>query len=152
MLIYIVTFTVVCHWNLVLGTKNKVELWFCYWDHNLFCLQRNQNLKFSLFFLSCCFSQKKLNHCVLRALKTSWTCSRRQTYVFQSKIAQEIQKWVQNNQLLSLPSNVFFKKLFSAPKIIKKNVCFVDFWIFMVISMDKVDQFIENNCRNFRIS
>ena len=61
-------------------------------------------------------------HCVLRALKTSRSSSSRQTYVFQSKIAQGIQKSVQNNQLLSLPSNVFFKKLFSAPKIIKK--CF----------------------------
>ena len=91
-------------------------------------------------------------HCVLRALKTCRSCSRRQTYVFQSKIAQGIQKWDQNNQLSLLPSNVFFKIQFSAPKIIKKNVRFVDFWIFMVIYMDKVDQFIENNCRNFRIS
>ena len=38
-----------------------------------------------------------------------------------------IQKWVQNNDMLLLPSNVFFKKLFSAPKIIKKIGCFVDF-------------------------
>ena len=70
-------------------------------------------------------------HCILRALKTSRSCSRRQTYVFQSKIAQGIHKWVQNNPLSSLPSNVFFKKLFSAPKIIKKIGRFVDFWIFV---------------------
>ena len=73
-------------------------------------------------------------YCVLRALKTSRSCSRRQTYVFQSKIAQGIQKWVQNNQLLSLPSNDFFKKLFSVQKkIIKKIGCIVVFLIFMAI-------------------
>ena len=71
-----------------------------------------------------CWKDGTTNHCVLRALKTSRSCSRRQTYVFQSKIAQGIQKWVQNNQLSSLPSNVFFKKLFSAPKIIKRNWTF----------------------------
>ena len=80
-------------------------------------------------------------HYVLRALKTSRFCSRRQTYVFQSKIAQGIQKWVQNNQLSSLLSNVFFKKLFLAPKIIKKIGCFIDLWIFMWIYVDKLDQF-----------
>ena len=51
----------------------------------------------------------------------------RQTYVFQSKIAQGIPKWVQNNQLSSLPSNVFFKKLFLVPEIIKKIGRFVNF-------------------------
>ena len=45
---------------------------------------------------------------------------REQTYVFKTKIGQGIQKWVQNNQLLTLPSTNFFKKLFSAPKIVKK--------------------------------
>ena len=40
---------------------------------------------------------------------------REQTYVFKTKIGQG-----QNNQLLTLPSTNFFKKLFSAPKIVKK--------------------------------
>ena len=70
-MLYIVTFTVVCHRNLVLGTKNKVELWFRYWDHNLFCLQRNQNLNFSLFFLSCCFSPKKLSLCFEKHIQST---------------------------------------------------------------------------------
>ena len=61
------------------------------------------------------------NHYVLRALKTSQSCSRCQTYVFESRIAQGIQKWVQNNQLLELPSNDFFKKLFSEQKNHQKS-------------------------------
>jgi hypothetical protein len=36
-------------------------------------------------------------HYILRALKTSRSCSIRQTYVFQSRMTQGIQKWVQNN-------------------------------------------------------
>ena len=59
-------------------------------------------------------------HCVLRVLKTSRSCSRRQTYIFQIRMTQGIQKWVQNNQLLSLPNGHFFKLLFSVQKIIKK--------------------------------
>ena len=59
--------------------------------------------------------QKKT--CVQRVLKSSLWDSQWQTYVFQSKIAWGIQKWVQNNLLASLPITIFFKKLFSAPKI-----------------------------------
>ena len=46
-------------------------------------------------------------HCVLRVLKTSRSCSWRQTYVFQSRIPQGIQIWVQHNQLSSLPQYYF---------------------------------------------
>jgi hypothetical protein len=60
-------------------------------------------------------------HHVLRALKTFGSCSRRQTYFFQSRMTQGIQTWVQNSQLSSLPSNYIFKKLFSAPRIIKRS-------------------------------
>ena len=71
-------------------------------------------------------------HYVLRALKTSRSCSSCQTYDFESKIAQGIQKWVQNNQLPALPSNVFFKKLFSEQKKSSKNWRFCWFLNFSV--------------------
>ena len=58
---------------------------------------------------------------VLRVLKASLWDSRCQTYVFETKIAQVIQKWVQKYQLQTLPSNDFFKKLFSAQKNYQKN-------------------------------
>ena len=54
-------------------------------------------------------------HYVLKGLKSC------QTYVFESRIAQGIQNWVQNSQLQALP------ELFSAPKIIEKIGRFVDF-------------------------
>ena len=46
----------------------------------------------------------------------------------------------------------FSKNCFRSKKIIKKVGRFVDFWIFMAIYMDKLDQFKKNNCRTFRIS
>ena len=81
----------------------------------------------------CVWTLDELQHYILRVLKTSQSCSRRQICVFQSTMTQGIQKWVQNNQLSSLPSNDFFKKLFLAPKIIKKIGHFVDFWIVISI-------------------
>ena len=61
-------------------------------------------------------SQFQEFHYVLRVLKTSLWNPRCQTYVFKTKIAQGIQKWFQNNQFQTLPSNDFFKKLFSEQK------------------------------------
>jgi hypothetical protein len=43
-----------------------------------------------------------------------------QTPIFKTKIAQEIQKRVQTNQLPTPPVSDFFKLLFSVPKIAKK--------------------------------
>ena len=57
-------------------------------------------------------------HCVLRVLKSSLWDPRGQTYVFQSKIARGIQNGVQNNQLLSLPSTIFFKNYFQHQKLV----------------------------------
>ena len=50
------------------------------------------------------------------------------------------------------PVMIFSKNCFWGKKIIKKVGCFVDFWIFMAIYMNKLDQFKKNNCRTFRIS
>ena len=49
------------------------------------------------------------------------------------------------------PVMIFSKNWFWSKKFIKKVGCFVDFWIFMVICMDKLDQFRKFNCRTFRI-
>ena len=50
------------------------------------------------------------------------------------------------------PVMIFSKKtVFKAKKIFKKVGRFVDFWIFMAIYMDKLDQFRKFNCRTFRI-
>jgi hypothetical protein len=46
---------------------------------------------------------------------------------FESRIAQGIQIWVQNNQLKALLSTIFFKKRFSAQKNHQKIERFVDF-------------------------
>ena len=62
--------------------------------------------------------------CVLRVLKTSIWDPMYQTYVFESRIAQRIQKWVQNNQFSTPLSNDFFKKLFSEQKNHQKNWTF----------------------------
>ena len=70
--------------------------------------------------------QSRQCHYVLRVLKTSLWDSRCQTFLFESRITQGIQKWVLNNQLQALLSNIFFfKKLISEQKM----GCFVDFWI-----------------------
>ena len=68
------------------------------------------------------------------------------------EIVQGIQKWVQTNQLPFPPISDFFKKLFSAPKIVKRMGLFVDFPIFVPIyvhisktSSEKFD------CRTSRI-
>ena len=42
------------------------------------------------------------------------------------------------------PTTDFFKNCFSAKKIVKKIGHFADFWIFMAIYMDKLDQFKKN--------
>ena len=64
----------------------------------------------------------------LGVLKTFLWDPRCQTYVFESRIAQGIQIWVQNNKLLTpwltLPSTICFKKLFSAQKNHQKNKTF----------------------------
>ena len=39
------------------------------------------------------------------------------------------------------PVMIFSKSCFWSNKIIKKVACFVDFWIFMAICMDELDQF-----------
>ena len=75
------------------------------------CIGMNENFKKELY----------VGHCVLRVLKTSLWDPRYQTYVFESRIAQGIQVWVQNNQLPALPSNIFFQKLFGVQKNYEKN-------------------------------
>ena len=88
----------------------------------------------------------EVSHYVLWALKTSRSCSKCQTYVFESRIAQGIQKWVQNNQLPALLSNVFFQKnIFGTKNHQKKTRRFVDFRIYKSISSEKFD------CRTSRI-
>ena len=54
---------------------------------------------------------------------------RGQTYVFKTKNAQGIQKWVQNNQWSTLPSTYYYfsKNYFRPKKIIEKVGCFVNF-------------------------
>ena len=74
--------------------------------------------------------QTNVYHCLLRVLKTSLLDPRCQTYVFESRIAQGIQIWVQNNQLLTLPSTICFKKLFSAQKNHQKNNNLIFLWFF----------------------
>ena len=49
------------------------------------------------------------------------------------------------------PVLIFSKNWFRSKKIIKKVGHFVDFWIFMAIYMDKLDQFRKFNCRTYRI-
>ena len=65
-------------------------------------------------------------------LKTSLWNPRCQTYVFESKIAQGIQVWVQNNQLPALSSTIF-KNCFGCKKIMKKIGRCVDFLFFLSI-------------------
>ena len=55
-------------------------------------------------------------HYVLRVLKTCLWDPRCQIYVFESRIAYGIYKWVQNNQFQTPLSNDFFKKLFLEQK------------------------------------
>ena len=47
---------------------------------------------------------------------------------------------------------IFSKYCLQSKKIIIKIGRFVDFWIFMAIYMNKLDQFKKINCRTFRIS
>ena len=49
------------------------------------------------------------------------------------------------------PVMIFSKNWFWSKKLIKQVGRFVDFWIFMAICMDKLDQFRKFNCRKFRI-
>ena len=75
------------------------------------CIGMNENFKKELY----------VGHCVLRVLNTSFWDPRCQTYVFESRIAQGIQVWVQNNQLPALPSTIFFKNCFGCKKNHEKN-------------------------------
>ena len=50
------------------------------------------------------------------------------------------------------PVMIFSKNCFWSKKIIKKVARFADFWIFMAICMDELDQFKKINYRTFRIS
>ena len=50
------------------------------------------------------------------------------------------------------PVIIFSKNCFWCKKNHQKIECFVDFWIFIAIYMDKLDQFKKNDCRMFRIS
>ena len=85
----------------------------------------------------------------MRAWKSFKVDSRGQTYVFKSKIALEIQKWVQNNQLSSLPSNDFFKKLiFGTTKL---DILLIFEFLCQHICINKT-RFEKFNCRSFRIS
>ena len=78
------------------------------------CTQRNPSM-----LLEKRFDCKRW-HCVLRTWKSFKVDLSGQTYVFKTKIAQGIQKWVQNNQLSSQPSTDFFKKLFFGKKKMSK--------------------------------
>ena len=64
----------------------------------------------------------KVSHYVLRAWKSCDVTTWSQTSIFKSQIIVENGFWGQTNQLSTLPISNFFKKLFSASKIVKKNV------------------------------
>ena len=73
-------------------------------------------------------------HYVLRALKTSQCCFRCQTYVFESRIAQGIQKWAQNNQLLTLSGKYyFFSRLFEGFTF-QQILYFLNDWSYKIVS------------------
>ena len=87
-------------------------------DCTLFILVLKSFAKAKVFLIS--------NQCVMRVLKSSlwgWI------YVFQSKIAWEIQKWVQNNQLSSTLKNIGIPTGFSTLRTqwIMTNIVFTGF-------------------------
>ena len=58
---------------------------------------------------------------------------------FKAKLPKE-----SKNGFKTISCRCFFKKLFSAPKIIKRIGCFVDFWIFISIYMLKIRPVLKN--------
>ena len=71
---------------------------------------------------------------------------------FKPKLHKESKNGFKTINFRRYPVMIFSKNCFRSKKIIKKVGRFVDFWIFMAIYMDKLDQFKKNDCRTFRIS
>ena len=68
------------------------------------------------------------------------------------KLHKESKNWFKTINFRRYPVMIFSKHCFWSTKIIKIIEHFVEFWIFMAIHMDKLDQFTKINCRTFRIS
>ena len=86
-------------------------------------------------------------HYVLRALKTCLLDPRCQTYVFKTQITWGIQKWVQNNQLSSLPKKTVFGAIKSS-KTLDILMIFELLWQCIWLNYTS----LKKNCRKLRIS
>ncbi len=71
-----------------------------------------------------CDRKNKVHAPSLRVLKTSLWDPRCETYVFKSRITQEIQIWVQNNQIVATQS-CFFQKIVLVQK--KSDIFSIEF-------------------------
>ena len=95
---------------------------------------------------------------IFKHITTSWGCWKHlfgtpgvRPMFLKPKFHKESKNGFKTITYRCYPVMIFSKNWFWSKKFIKKVGCFVDFWIFMVIYMDKLDQFRKFNCRTFRI-
>ena len=93
------------------------------------------------------------------SITTSWGCWKHPFGIpgvipmfLKPKLHKESQNGFKIINSRRYPVMIFSKNCFRCKKITEQIGYFVDFWIFMAIYIDELDQFKKINCRTFRIS